>query len=233
MLCKSCRTDNPAGMKFCKSCGQPLDTAMRTCVNGHNYDASLPACPYCPRKDFAKTVTENDDDPRTVVERGQNKPGRPDKTIIDDGQPTLARKTGPGTTEPAFGRPTSPRREDKTVIYTPDAQGSPGQPAAAHATRKLVGWLVTFDLQPAGTDFRLYEGRSRIGRTPNNDIVVNSTGVSDEHCLLLYRDKNFILEDRLSTNGTFVNGKMIEEKVHLNDHDEIRIGNVTLKLRTI
>ena len=207
-------------MKFCKFCGSQLDVSLKTCVNGHNYDSSLTACPYCPKKDYARTVIEGEQgSKRTVIPRDANPSRRNDKTVIDNWTPTLTPRGGP--------------RREKTVIVNDDGPSSPGQATGSGAVRRLVGWLVTFDIQAAGTDFKIYEGRTKIGSAPNNDFVINQPGVSDEHSLLLYRDKKFILKDQLSTNGTIVNGTAIEDTVHLSDNDVIRIGTVTLKLRVI
>jgi len=50
---------------------------------------------------------------------------------------------------------------------------------------------------------------------------------------LLYRDDTFILQDMLSTNGTFVNEEPIDDKVVLKNDDIIRVGSINLKLKTI
>jgi hypothetical protein len=98
---------------------------------------------------------------------------------------------------------------------------------------RLVGWLVSYDIDPAGIDFKLYKGKIKIGRSKYCNIVVNDSTISDEHVLLLYKDKKFILQDELSANGTFVNGKQIEERVILEDGDEIKLGSVTFLIKII
>jgi hypothetical protein len=98
---------------------------------------------------------------------------------------------------------------------------------------RLVGWLVSYDIDPAGIDFKLYKGRIKIGRSKQCQIIVNDSTISEEHVLLLYKDKKFILQDELSANGTFVNGKQIEERVLLEDGDEIKLGSVTFIIKII
>jgi hypothetical protein len=98
---------------------------------------------------------------------------------------------------------------------------------------KLVGWLVSYDIDPAGIDFKLYEGKTKIGRSNHCKIIVNDSTISEEHVLLLCKDEKFILQDELSSNGTFVNGEQIEERVLLNDGDEITLGNVNFIIKII
>jgi len=98
---------------------------------------------------------------------------------------------------------------------------------------KLVGWLVSYDIDPAGIDYKLYEGKTKIGRSNHCKIIVNDSTVSEEHVLLLYKDEKFILQDELSANGTFVNGEQIEERVLLEDGDEITFGSVNFIIKII
>jgi len=98
---------------------------------------------------------------------------------------------------------------------------------------RLVGWLVSYDIDPAGTDFKLYGGRTKIGRSNHCKIIVNDSTISEEHVLLLCKDEKIILQDELSANGTFVNGKRIEERVLLKDGDELKLGSVTFIIKII
>lgn len=118
----------------------------------------------------------------------------------------------------------------RTQVY----QGHGVSPAARQApqNRKLVGWLVSFTLHPNGVDFRLYEGRNLIGSGPNMDIVLNDPGVSAHHLTILYRAGQFLFRDELSTNGTFLNGQMVNEG-ELKDGDTLRIGETELRFRTV
>lgn len=195
-----------------------MEGEVKRCENGHTYSASEAFCPYCPspeaRTQFTVPVTQ----PPVPAD---------DKTIIDTQAPALPQQ------------PAQFPDGDKTVIVS--APEPVLMPAAAPAipvapprgNRKLVGWFVTYDLSPYGTDFKLYEGRIRIGRSPQNDIVLAHPGISDMHVLLLYREGRFIIEDQLSTNGTFVNDVSIFEKTLLKNDDLVRIGNITLKLKVI
>lgn len=218
MKCPACNAVNPDHATFCKSCGKALRTNLRTCPNGHDYDAGLPNCPHCPpprngNLGMQPTARIGDD---------------AEKTRLDTGKPKLG---------PSASGPQAPISDKTLILGMPDP--APGAAPAAEgkprpqANRMLTGWLVTFDVDPMGMDFRLYQGRHIIGNSPGCDIQLNIPGVSAEHAILLCRNDRFIIEDNLSSNGTFVNGEMIEDKVYLNENDVIRIATIDLKLKTV
>ncbi len=69
--------------------------------------------------------------------------------------------------------------------------------------------------------------RITVGRTPDNDIVLDNRGVSRRHAQLEFGDDQAVLIDNESLNGTFVNSRRITEEV-LKDNDSITIGKYTL-----
>ncbi len=74
--------------------------------------------------------------------------------------------------------------------------------------------------------YDLTKERLQIGRSADNDIPVNDAEVSRKHALLLQQpDGQFSIEDSGSTNGTFVNGTRIQNRVQLQDGDIIDFGD--------
>ncbi len=69
-----------------------------------------------------------------------------------------------------------------------------------------------------------------IGRDVNNSIVIDDSFVSTEHTLLTFRGRAWYVEDRGSTNGTWLNGQRIEGLWPLGFGDELQIGQVRLRL---
>ena len=66
----------------------------------------------------------------------------------------------------------------------------------------------------------------KIGRDSKNAIVLDFSGVSREHAALVRMDEDtFLLEDRNSTNGTRVNGRLIKKKT-INRTDKVQLGGV-------
>jgi predicted component of type VI protein secretion system len=65
-----------------------------------------------------------------------------------------------------------------------------------------------------------------IGRDQDCDVVINDRQVSRYHVRLERSAENILIEDLGSKNGTFLNGKRIEEPFHLHDGDLIQIALV-------
>lgn len=71
-----------------------------------------------------------------------------------------------------------------------------------------------------------------IGRSSENDIVINDAKVSRVHLQLVQNDNGVCtVVDLNSANGTFVNGRKISGEVRLQAQDEIRIGDTKLAWR--
>ena len=71
----------------------------------------------------------------------------------------------------------------------------------------------------------LIAGRTTtFGRQTGNDVVVDEPGVSRQHAEIVETEVGYYLSD-LSSNGTYVKGKRIEEGIHhLSDGDTFRLG---------
>ena len=68
-----------------------------------------------------------------------------------------------------------------------------------------------------------------IGRSNENQLVLDDLCVARNHCRIVEWDGQFILEDMGSVNKLFVNGKS-EEKVVLRDQLTVYIGNVEFRV---
>jgi hypothetical protein len=69
-----------------------------------------------------------------------------------------------------------------------------------------------------------------IGRDVNNSIVIDDSFVSADHALLTFRGRAWYVEDRGSTNGTWLNGQRVEGLLPLGYGDELQIGQVRMRL---
>jgi hypothetical protein len=79
------------------------------------------------------------------------------------------------------------------------------------------------------TDFVHVLGRrTRIGRGPDNELVLDTKHVSRYHAVLLAGPVNTTIEDLNSTNGVFVNGKRVSRHV-LKDGDRVTVGRSTFR----
>ncbi|MCZ6526628.1 MAG: FHA domain-containing protein [Gammaproteobacteria bacterium] len=77
-------------------------------------------------------------------------------------------------------------------------------------------------------EYQLDGERLTIGRKPENDIPIDNLAVSGKHALIITILDDSFLEDLGSTNGTYVNGKLIKKHA-LKDGDVIAIGKHELK----
>jgi hypothetical protein len=66
---------------------------------------------------------------------------------------------------------------------------------------------------------------TRVGRLPDNDIVLNDKRVSRHHAEVIKQGERWLLRDTGSTNGTAVNGKVVREAV-LKPGDTISLGGL-------
>jgi pSer/pThr/pTyr-binding forkhead associated (FHA) protein len=180
---------------------------IKSCTNGHNYDSDkYTECPYCPQSQGAsRTIVSNSIETsgmRTVI-RKNNIYDSSKKTVIVDTDSHIDNST---------------TIQQRTKIIAPETFKS--------EERKIVGFLVTYDIQPQGKVFFLFEGRNIIGSDAVCDILIlDDPGVSGKHLTILYRNNSFMFKDEFSSNGTFIDGEMIDEGV-LDKQCIIRIGSI-------
>lgn len=102
--------------------------------------------------------------------------------------------------------------------------GPGGRSAATDA------WLVAVrggGIDP-GERFDLFGGLT-IGRSPEADVRIEDRYASSIHARVYSRGANYYVEDMNSTNGTYLNGALLEAEAELTDLDEIRIGDTELR----
>lgn len=76
----------------------------------------------------------------------------------------------------------------------------------------------------------LHKDRTTLGRKPGNDIVLDTMVVSGQHCAFdLVGVADVFIQDLGSTNGTYVNDRMVKQRTKLQDGDVIAIGPYRIK----
>ena len=222
---------------------------FKQCPNGHYYQGS--SCPYCKtgntfhdenvyekKTEVFNKETETIDPAETVVGMGGNMPsnstGGVKTTVIDNGsivrKPGVSYGSGGGNPNPMSGRTVFGDEDETEVVVT--SAGERMQ-RVSRESRKLVGWLVSYTIDPLGVDFKIYEGRNTIGRDQDCNITVSDNRVSSKHAVLLFRSGKFSITDQQSSHGTFVNNSDIElEPCYLSDGDIIQVGQTVFKFRS-
>lgn len=93
-------------------------------------------------------------------------------------------------------------------------------------------YLVSTSGMKVGEVFPLERETIRIGRDQSNDIVVANSAISRFHVILRWKDNGYEVEDQGSTNGTAVNGTVLQPKVPqaIHSNDVINVA-ATIELR--
>jgi pSer/pThr/pTyr-binding forkhead associated (FHA) protein len=112
-----------------------------------------------------------------------------------------------------------------TSAPAPEATGfhevGPGGRAAA--TDAFLVAVRGGGIEP-GERFDLFGGLS-IGRSADADVRIEDRFASGIHARLYSRGASYYVEDMNSTNGTFLNGAVLEGEAELADLDEVKIGD--------
>lgn len=181
---------------------------LKICKMGHYYQNDLEDCPYCPT------------------------PYRKDENTTFDIAPTHSPSNSDSEKTQLFAAPppenisapNPPSAEKTRIVFNQKT-------APKEGSRKLVGWLVTFNHFPEGKDFKIYEGRNSIGSQNGNDIVIDfDNTISSRHLTILFRANEFLFQDELSTNGTYQNGELKSNGI-LSDGDIIKISETEFLFR--
>jgi pSer/pThr/pTyr-binding forkhead associated (FHA) protein len=87
----------------------------------------------------------------------------------------------------------------------------------------MVAKLITTSSTGEETEFELVNETTTIGRKPGNDIQIDNLSVSGRHAQVITILEDSFLEDLGSTNGTYVNGKLVKKHA-LENGDNITLG---------
>lgn len=227
----------------------------KRCTNGHYFKSDLTNCPYCGavgedvsnnenstnQNEATIDVNQNMDKTQMYGNGQVNAPLNTDKTEVYAGTqnppPPPPINVNPDKTQiyngggggnvppPPAGNFNQQNNFEKTIITrSPNVSGQQNTPESS-ARRRLVGWLVSYQLDPYGISYSIYEGRNKIGRDVKNDITISDNTVSDIHVILLFRNDKYFLIDQGSSNGTYINGQEIDfQPVELKDNDKVTLG---------
>jgi pSer/pThr/pTyr-binding forkhead associated (FHA) protein len=89
--------------------------------------------------------------------------------------------------------------------------------------------LIIFKGPAKGSRYLITSQGATIGRSHESEVFLDDVTVSRSHAAVAFDDKQvrFVLTDRSSLNGTYVNGSVVE-KVILSHGDEVQVGKFHL-----
>src|SRR5690606_31167339 len=135
--------------------------------------------------------------------------------------PVAAPATAPA---PTPAPPSAETAGTSAAMLTELADTDPGvAPAAPEAAR-----LVVLSNNFPGKEFPLDKPASVIGRTDDNDIVINHRSISRHHAKIVQEGGRYAIVDLQSSNGVRVNGEEYG-KVELRRADVVDLGHVRLR----
>jgi pSer/pThr/pTyr-binding forkhead associated (FHA) protein len=91
--------------------------------------------------------------------------------------------------------------------------------------------LVVLSVGMTGRTQELKAEKTTVGRVEDNSFQIAEPSVSSHHCEVVLRGNEVVVRDLNSTNGTFINGEKITEKV-MKPGQILRLGQVEMRLET-
>jgi len=95
--------------------------------------------------------------------------------------------------------------------------------------RKILAYLIN----SGGKKYQIAKLNTSIGRNKSNDIVIDGSYISNFHADIVFKNGEFFIIDKNSTNGVSVNTPVSKNnrinKAELNNNDEIYLGPLKLK----
>ena len=167
----------------------------------------------------------------------------------DEAAPAGSTGGSSAVSQPSAGYTTGGQFSSADSGSTPDAAApsAPEAPAAApasytsapqsglNAPASAPAAAASADSQPqvpeviANND-KIDDETVTIGRSRENTIVLDDMLVSRRHVVIMADDEGLLLRDVGSRNGTFVNGRRVEQ-THLQEGDRIGIGASTFEVQ--
>lgn len=208
-------------------------------------------------RDVWLRITGRDGRSQRGVRRGRREVRRPDERTVQmrapagfgagyggppppapGAAPTVATPVPPF--EPPSPAPSPPSAAPQPPPFRPAAP--PARDLSSAATQYLsvpqaprggvVGVLVAVHGELEGTLFAVRDGENKLGRAEECEIVLPSVKISREHAKIVHADGVFAIVPLKPENPTFVNEEATEG-AELRDGDLVRVGQTTLRFRTI
>ena len=183
--------------------------ATKKCANGHLYDPAIygDKCPFCPSPTGSTKVNTDFQEGLGTKVLGGDEP-KPTETISINGNDAAGGAT----------------------VIRPVGGTTTGETGVSE-NRRLVGLLVSYSANPTGEVYKVYEGRTTIGRDRTCDIPFpNDSHMSAKHLLIQYVEAKGAFRaqeyDKGSANGSYVNGQVyvLGDVIDLKNNDVIVIG---------
>lgn len=88
-------------------------------------------------------------------------------------------------------------------------------------------YLIVLAGSNVGEMYEVEGSETVLGRGANANVRLNDDGISRRHARMFRSHDKILIEDLQSSNGTFVNGDPVSQRI-LQDGDKIRLGSTTI-----
>lgn len=255
---RRCEAGHPMAMDWvkCPYCEAARNAGERTRINDASSSAEDLHTDMPPRHAAGATrINTSADGGPTTDERGERLPPAGRRETRIDGPTGFAGTAAAGTDDsddsdddgagstyqdrPAAGGAGSPRGATR-VLETLSPGAKQGQRRGGG--RRLTGIVVTFTWSPLGQLFEVHEGRnyggsgtiSSEGQRDADILVTEDSTMSNSHFLILCQGGKYRISDCNSTNGTYVDGELIDPLgIELADGAQIQAGATLLTFKKI
>jgi len=121
---------------------------------------------------------------------------------------------------------TSSPQDQKTYHFDNPRPSQIEEPPPAWLRAKLV--VMTGPRK--GEEFAITQARSTIGRGEDSTITINDPSMSRHHAELVYGAAEFRVRDLDSSNGTLLNGSVVEEYA-IRNGDKLTMGETIVRFQ--
>jgi serine/threonine protein kinase len=130
--------------------------------------------------------------------------------------------------------PQTPPKAEHTHLENLSSYQEPLPQTQSEQATTIPRLIITSPYTEQPTEIRLESDEITLGRAGSSDVLLDQDNLTSRHHAMLRHESNtYIIYDRRSANGVFVNGQKIETEFghELADGDHISIGNYELIFR--
>lgn len=209
MYCTNCGALNREGYAFCTNCGAPLLQQSPSQQVAARPGQQAPHAGAVPQPRPAQVAQPRQAQPQT---RPVPQP-RPAQAAQPQARPVPQPRPAVPAARPAPSRPAPSSSELPRIV--------PDRPRSSNGPQLTL-------VRSNGTRYRITEFPAAVGKgSASNVRISGNTAISRVHVLINFLGNGFSIEDKASTNGTRINGNMLQpgEYVRLHAGDRLTLGD--------
>ena len=209
MYCTNCGALNREGYAFCTNCGAPLLQQSPSQQVAARPGQQAPHAGAVPQPRPAPVAQPRQAQPQS---RPVPQP-RPAQAAQPQARPVPQPRPAVPAARPVPSRPAPSSSELPRIV--------PDRPRSSNGPQLTL-------VRSNGTRYRITEFPAAVGKgSASNVRISGNTAISRVHVLINFLGNGFSIEDKASTNGTRINGNMLQpgEYVRLHSGDRLTLGD--------